>query len=191
MWHTAKKRIEREEQILLSLKKLDYLTRSQIQTIHKLGKNRNAIRVLRNMEKYINYFRDGENIYYLSAEGRKRVGAEKAHRRSTDAKYYILRNYVYIKYGCPQTWENNVKLNGVTAGATFRDGDKLYIVESETEKLGKYKEMVKNGKFAETPVFIWVTLTRYMKEQLEKELDGLNSVVYTLDNLKKELKTEE
>ena len=39
-------REQREENILLSLKTLDYLTRSQLQVLHDLGSVRNASRVL-------------------------------------------------------------------------------------------------------------------------------------------------
>lgn len=191
LWHSTQRRLEREEQILLSLKKLDYLTRSQIQIIHGLGKDRNATRVLKNMEEYVNRFRDGENIYYLSAEGRKRVGATKARRKSEEAHYIIKRNYVYIHYGCPESWESEVKIGGVIADATFTANDRLYIVDvdrpvqmSNLEKTKEYKEMVNNGEFDKPPMFIWVTITDYKKEQLEEALQGLDHVVYLLDDLK-------
>lgn len=194
MWHTAKKRVEREEQILLSLKKLDYLTRSQIQKLHDLGKDRNATRILKNMEDYINHFREGENIYYLSAEGRKRVGATKARRRSSDAMYYIWRNYIYMKYGCPDTWESDVKIDGITADATFTVNGKLYVVETDRlpqnneEKIAKYRELLDNGAFETTPIFIWVANTEFSKMKLEDALQGLNSEVYLLNDLQEEMK---
>lgn len=193
VWHTTQKRLEREEQILLSLKKLDYLTRSQIQRIHGLGKDRNATRVLKNMEEYVNHFREGENIYYLSAEGRKRVGAEKARRKSEEARYIIQRNYVYIHYGCPELWQSEVNVSdNVPVDATFTVNDRLHIVDvdrpgqmsANLEKIGKYKEMVNAGVFDNPPVFIWVTITALKKKQLEEALEGLDHVVYLLDDLK-------
>ncbi len=74
--------MEREEQILLSLKKLDFLTTQQLKQIHDLKSDRNAQRVLKQMEQYLNHFRDGQHIYYLNNNGRKRVDCEKVSKEN-------------------------------------------------------------------------------------------------------------
>ncbi len=76
---------KREEAILLSLKKCDYLTREQIQKMHDLGKPRNAHRVLSDMEEYISSFtNDRKHVYYLNKDGRERVGATKVRKNCND-----------------------------------------------------------------------------------------------------------
>ena len=75
------KKVQREENILLSLKKLSYLSRSQIQVLHDLGSARNASRILQHMNNYVSSFRDGENIYYLNKDGRERVNSKKVLKK--------------------------------------------------------------------------------------------------------------
>nr|MBS7717071.1 hypothetical protein [Vibrio cholerae] len=55
----------RTESIHLSLKKLGFLSRKQIQVLHDLGGDRNASRVMKTLEEYVSSFRDGEKVYYL------------------------------------------------------------------------------------------------------------------------------
>src|SRR6478735_7233500 len=71
------KKEQRTDQILLSLKKLDFINRTQLQTLHDLGSDRNARKVMQNLGEYVHCFRDGEKVYYLSKEGRERVDCSK------------------------------------------------------------------------------------------------------------------
>lgn len=101
---------ERNEQILLSLKKFDYLTTGQISTMFNLIGS-NVYRVLNQLEPYVNKFKDGAlNIYYLNSKGQELVGCEKVRRRLTSALHYIMRNDLYIHMGQPSTWQNEMKL---------------------------------------------------------------------------------
>ncbi len=68
---------QRQEAILSSLAKLDYLTRSQLQILHDLGSPRNTSRVMKSLEPFVTKFLDGEAVYYLTKEGRERTGAKK------------------------------------------------------------------------------------------------------------------
>ncbi|PEI87275.1 hypothetical protein CN679_22635 [Bacillus pseudomycoides] len=63
----------------MSLKKLGFLSRKQIQVLHDLGGDRNASRVMKDLEEYVSSFRDSEKVYYLNKEGRERIGSNRGH----------------------------------------------------------------------------------------------------------------
>ncbi|RDY70339.1 hypothetical protein DXT76_13825, partial [Halobacillus trueperi] len=62
------------------MKKLDFLTRGQLQLLHDLKSDRNAQHVLKQMSPFLNTFKDGQNIYYLNNKGRARVECEKVRK---------------------------------------------------------------------------------------------------------------
>lgn len=199
MWHSTQKKLEREQQILLSLKKLSYLSRSQLQYIHRLGKERNASRIMANMERegLIKSFRLGENIYCLSAAGKKRVGATRQYRKNGEVVNYILRNYVYIKHGFPKSWESDVIFTEhLTADAVFYSDGIQYLVEvdrlqhNNEKKIQKYKEAIENNVIKPPFRFIWVANTEYNKDRIEKLLSDFDVRVYLAQNLKDELLEE-
>lgn len=73
---------QREEQILLLLKRLDFLTRDQLNTYFNLGKVCNTNRVLRNISEYLMSIRLGyQSIYYLSKIGRDYVDCDKIRKK--------------------------------------------------------------------------------------------------------------
>jgi hypothetical protein len=197
--HSEAKRRKREENILLSLKKLDYLTRSQIQSIHRLKSDRNAQRVLKQMEQYVNVFRDGENIYYLNAEGRALVNCDKVRKSTGNVQHYIMRNYIYIAFDCPTSWRNEIRIKseGVTkkdkvvcvADALFKQGDVYCVVEVDNTqtmkknqaKIERYRLLKQRGSFGMlAPKFIWITTSEYRRNELLKLSEGLNVQVFTL-----------
>lgn len=183
------------------MKKLDYLTRSQIQRIHDLKSDRNAQRVLKNMEEYLNVIKDTESIYYLNAKGRELVGCDKVRKRTGNVSHYIMRNYLYIAFRCPSTWRNEIRIrngsnknNMITcvADAVFMKGDAHCIVEVDNtqtmkknqKKVEKYRELRQRGAFGMlAPHFIWITTTEYRKKELLELHKGLNIQVFTLSDL--------
>ncbi|WP_082153647.1 replication-relaxation family protein [Bacillus sp. LL01] len=185
-------RQQREERILLSLKKCDYLTRSQLQVMHSLGSARNASRVMQQLGEYVSSFRDSEAVYYLNGEGRERVGAKKVRKKSTTAQHYIMRNAVYIAFGCPATWRNEMRLGvkgkvNVICDAYFVREKRYYIVEVDnTQKMAKnrskverYRKLISLGVFEQPPQFIWITTTEYRRKQLLALCEGLDVKVFT------------
>lgn len=188
------KQRKRHEAILLSLKKLDYLTTSQIQRLHGLKSERNAQRVLKEMSEYLNVERDGENIYYLNAKGRDVVGSQKVRRKLTTYQHYIMRNYIYITYLRPATWKNEMKIShkGVTciADATFEMNKQLHIVEVDhtqdmiknRRKIERYKELIDSGGLV-NPKFVWITTTDYRQKELLRLTMDLPKRIYCLDDL--------
>lgn len=184
------------------MKKLDYLTTSQLQQIHGLKSLRNAQKVIKGMEQYLSVMRDGENIYYLNAEGRAMVDCQKIRKSTGNVRHFIMRNGIYIRYGKPATWRNEIKITskGATkkdtvvnvADALFKRDNVWHIVEVDNEqrwqnngrKMANYRELVKRGTFGEKPpLFIWVTALESRKAKLTKLCEGLNVVVYTFGEL--------
>jgi hypothetical protein len=181
------------------LKKLDYLTRGQIQRIHNLKSDRNAQRVLKQMEEYLSVMRNGENIYYLNAKGRALVICDKVRKSTGNIQHYIMRNYIYIAAGCPSNWRNEIRIT--SEGATKKDkvvcvpdalynhGDFYTVVEvdntqtmtknqAKVEKYRILKQRLAFGMIA--PKFVWITTTEHRRQELLKLSDGLQTQVYTL-----------
>ncbi len=184
---------KRQTNILLSLSKLDYLTRSQLQILHNLGGERNAQKVLKRMSNYISCFRDGENIYYLNSKGRAEVGGV-VRKRLLQSRHYIMRNYLYIAFGQPDSWMSEQRLRipkkvTVVADAIFYDEEnRIHIVEADhtqkmiknEKKIEKYKQLIELNVFDSKPKFVWITTTEYRREKLKKLCDGLDTVIFTV-----------
>ncbi|WP_231516886.1 replication-relaxation family protein [Sporolactobacillus terrae] len=185
-------RIEKEEAILLSLAKLDYLSRSQLQRMHNLKSDRNANHFLKSMSDYLCSFRDGENVYYLSAAGRERVGCEKVRKRTMQADHFLLRNQVYLAYGRPSTWKNEIKIeaNGVcvVADAVFKQNSLFHFVEIDiTQKMGENARKIARYRklYAIKPFkLVFATTTEYRRKRLLKLCSGLDAAVYIREELK-------
>jgi hypothetical protein len=183
----------------LSLKKLDYLSRSQIQKIHRLGSDRNARRILQELEPYVSHFRDGEKIYYLSKHGRERVNCEKVRKRTLQARHYLMRNDVYIAYNYPVTWKNEMKISvpdlvTVISDAMFKAEKIIHLVEVDhlqrmpknRKKIESYQKLKRSGVFEQNyghfPRLLWVTTTEHRRKELERLCEGLNVKIYTVND---------
>jgi Replication-relaxation len=184
---------QREYQILLSLKKCDYLSRSQIQRIHNLGKDRNAQRILQGMARYLSSFRDKENVYYLSKEGREMVDATKVRKKTPQVQHYLMRNEIFLAFQQPFTWKNEIrfKLNGkplLVSDAVFNYGDINFHVEVDcTQSMAKNRKKVEKYKRLNEvrPLeLIWITTNEYRRKALQKLCEGLKVSVYTTEDFR-------
>lgn len=179
------------------MKKLHYLSRSQIQKLHNLKSVRNANKVLKDMEQYLSSFRDGESIYYLNKEGRERVNVDKVFKKTMQARHYIMRNDLYIAHGCPSSWENEIKLaiegdksTNVVCDAMFQLNKRYHIVEVDhTQKMIKnkakverYRKLIEYGAFEVPPKFIWITTTELRRKQILDICKGLDVRVFTVSD---------
>lgn len=189
----------RDEQILLLLKKLDFLTRDQLRTYFKLGKVGNSNRIFRRLSDYLMSIRDGyQTIYYLSKEGREYVDCDKVRKKGGHVQHIIMRNQFWLFYGCPRDWKNEIKIsNGktlVVVDAMFsKDGfqcflevDHLQSMNENRSKIKRYKELMPSLaiKLGHYPTLIWLTTTEHRKRQLEKACEGLKVKIYTVDDIK-------
>jgi hypothetical protein len=190
-------REKREEAILSTLAKLHYLSRSQLQRIHRLGSDRNARRVLQGMKDYLYSFRDGENIYYLNAEGRQRIGSQKVTKRTIQARHYLMRNELYIALNQPVTWKNEMKIQSgkitIICDALYKNGNQYVFIEVDHTqrmnknkvKIQKYKSLINAGVFKTHPELFWVTTTEHRRRALLKECAGMMNVrVFTIEDLR-------
>jgi Replication-relaxation len=190
----------RQEKILLSLKKLDYLDRSQLQRLHNLGGVRNANKVLRSLAPWVHSYREGyDTIYYLNALGRDAVGSQKVLKKTQFVNHVIMRNEFYIYAGRPTDWKAEVKIKDgqltVICDAMFKGRNKYHFLEVDcTQKMVQnkvkaqsYHEMYlrKNieKKLSHFPPLIWLTTSHVRKKQLEKLCEGMPCHVYLLTEI--------
>lgn len=187
---------QRIEAILFTLRRLGFVSRSQLQRIHKLGGDRNANRVLAGMREYLCTVRLEENVYYLSKEGRERVGCPRALKKTGQVEHYLMRNMLYIAFGCPSSFCREMKLEvpgevTVIADALFSRDNRYYICEVDNKqqmaanraKINKYRRTVALGVFKQPPVFVWLTTTEYRRQELAKLCEGLCVKIYTANEL--------
>jgi len=192
---------KREERILLLLKRFDFLTRDQLNRFFKLGTVRNTNRVLSELADYLMTVRDGyQTTYYLSRIGRDYVGCQKIRKKGGRVKHTVMRNELWLYYGCPRDWKNEVK---VSDGKTklvvdsmftkdtwhhFLEVDHLQSMSENRKKIERYKELYANGLVARTlghfPTVLWLTTTELRRKQLEEACKGLPRFrVYTLTDI--------
>lgn len=177
------KRRQREEEILLRLDELTYATRRQLQIISKLGGDRNAHRILHEMEKdkSISSIRTSQKIYFLSNRGKERIGSSQGELNKSQITHILMRNDLYIRLGMPNNWKKEVplKLNEevfLVADAMYREKGIYHFIEvdnqqtmkTNAEKIIKYQEYFKLifQQFRHHPVLIWYTMSEVRKKKL-------------------------
>jgi hypothetical protein len=193
---------QRQEAILLSLKKLDFLNREQLQRLHRLGKTRNTNRILSDLSPWLSSFREGySSIYYLSALGRDAVGAKKPRRKNQFVNHVIMRNEFYLFAKCPTDWKNELKVkdghDSIIPDSWFKTNGMYHFLEVDsTQKMSVNRQKVEKYKgffqrkhlerhFGYVPPLLWLTSSKTRKKQLEELCESLpSSMVYTIDEIK-------
>lgn len=181
---------KRKEEILLTLDKLGYASRSQLQRLHNLGGNRNAQRVMKTLSNYVHSLKHNEYVFYLNKRGRDLIGSDKVRTRSINVDHTLMRNEIYILYNKPKYWwiEHPIKVNGkpfIVADVLFAHDpkDQRFLLEvdcSQTmannkKKIEKYVELKKmNNDYL--PTLIWLTRTDSRKDKLKEISKKLNDV---------------
>jgi hypothetical protein len=158
---------------------MTYLTREQLQVIENLGGDRNARRILLEMEKkkLINSVRYDKKIYYISNKGSDRIGKGGVNLKRSWIQHTLMRNDLFIFLGQPSDWKKEVPIyNGeevyLIPDAIFKKNGVIYFVEIDNtqtmkiniEKIKKYKELFPTLKH--TPILIWYSLSPIRKEKL-------------------------
>ena len=189
----------RDEQILLLLKKFDFLTRDQLGRYFKLGKKRNTNRILNDLSNYLSTIRTGyETIYYLNKDGREYVDCDKVRRKTSRVQHTVMRNELWLFYKCPSDWKNEVKISDGTTtmivdGMFSRNGfkyflevDNLQTMKENREKIKRYKEFmpVLTKQLGYYPTVVWLTTTELRRKQIEASCEGLKCQVYTMDDIR-------
>ena len=196
MIQQQKKRVQREERILSRLDELNFATREQLQIIEGLGGDRNARRILSEMErdKLLLSVRYERKIYYLSNRGKERIGSNQCKLKRDKIKHTLMRNDMYIKLGMPADWKKEYpikfgtetiitdamyKKNGVFH---FVEVDNVQTMKTNYEKIKKYKqlsELIKR-QYNHAPVLIWYSLSDTRKSKLQDACikNGLKFKIY-------------
>ncbi|GLO64769.1 replication-relaxation family protein [Oceanobacillus kimchii] len=188
-------RQQRDEQILLSLDKLTYATRGQLQIINNLGGDRNAQRILARMEKdkLILAARMEKKIYYLSNRGKQLIGSNQGILNRKEVVHTLMRNDLYIKLGMPKDWKKERPVtwgdNKLIPDATFKSNGEFYFIEIDNQqtiatnkdKILKYKDLsyIIHQQYNHRPTLIWYTLSLTRKKKL-KELCEKSSIKYEI-----------
>lgn len=192
---------QRQEKILLSLKKLDFLNRDQLSTIHRLGKVRNTNRILKELSPYLSAFREEySTIYFLNKDGREYVNSKKLRKKNKFVNHVIMRNQFYIFAGFPYDWTNEMKVTDkqftVICDAWFKSNGKFHFLEVDSlqkmkanrAKIEQYKGLYGNGTihehFGHLPLLIWVTISELRKRQLKELCKDFPNLVYTINDIR-------
>jgi hypothetical protein len=170
---------------------MGYLATSQIQHLHKLGGKRNAQRIIKGMEGYLNHMRLDEHVYFLNKEGRDLIGSKKERRKTQTIDHFLLRNQYLIHFKINEVmFEPNLKWdkNIIVPDAWYKKHGREYFLEidrqqlmiNNKEKITLYQSLKKSGKLKEFPTVVFVTLTEYRQKQLRVLLNEakLKSEVY-------------
>lgn len=197
---TTKRLSQREEQILLLLKRHDFLTRDQLNTYFDLGKICNTNRVLRNLSEYLMCIREGyQSIYYLSKIGRDYVDCDKIRKKGNHVQHTIMRNQFWLYYKCPRDWQSEMKATidektTIIVDAMFtRNGfqhflevDNLQTMKENREKIKRYKVLINSlvKQYSYYPTLVWLTTTEHRRSRLQEASEGLKVKVYTISEIK-------
>ena len=191
------KRMERENEILSSLNRLGIATRKQLQVMNNLGGERNANRILANMEKdgTVKSIRMDQKIYYNPEKGKKENKGQMLHK--------LMRNDLYIHLGTPSDWRIEQSVEFEMSGevitlvpdATFRRNAEFHFVEIDNkqsmktnkDKIDKYHYLSKLifQQYNHTPTVIWYTAINRRKEDLQGycEKKGVKNILYGLGEI--------
>lgn len=173
-----------------------------LQKIHDLKSYRNACRVVQQLRPYIHEaFHNREKIIYLNKAGRELIGATKEVKKTSGIDHDLLRNEVYLHFGCPMDWENEfiteveievvptleMKINGVkpatkrkiVSDAAFIRNGYIHLIEVDNtrdmsdnkKKIQRYEEIISSINNA-VPVLLFFTTTEDRKRKLESWCRG-------------------
>lgn len=152
---------------------------------------------MHDLEEYVNCFRDRENVYYLNKKGAERIGSTVVRDKRMQFRHFLLRNDLYISFGCPASWENESPIQGgmirIIPDAVFESQEKYKIVEVDhtqkmivnEKKLNKYAKLKDSNTFQKQlgyfPDLIWITTTEVRRKKLAKYCKerGLTHSIYT------------
>ncbi|HLR71975.1 MAG TPA: replication-relaxation family protein, partial [Pseudogracilibacillus sp.] len=119
---------------------LTYATSEQLQLINNLGGNRNARRILFEMEQdnLIKSTMHERKIYYISNKGSDFIGKGNTRLNKTEIQHALMRNDLYIELGMPPTWKKEAKLlvNDkvvLISDARFKRDNRYYFVEIDNK----------------------------------------------------------
>lgn len=193
---------QREEAILLLLKRFDFMTRDQLRSYFRIGTVRHTNRVLEGLSDYLMRIRDGtQTIFYLNSHGRQYVDCVKIRKKGGHVLHSVMRNDVWLYYGCPPDWRSEIKVSDgrthVIVDAMFTQSLRYHFLEvdrtqpmSENRaKIRRYQALANNGLLAKQlghfPSIVWLTTTELRRQQLQDACKTLPvTKVFTISDIK-------
>ncbi|SFD17873.1 Replication-relaxation [Bacillus sp. 491mf] len=166
MKHQKLKQKARHIEILLSLSKLEFATRRQLQAIHALGSIRNANRVLKDLRQYCHVTSyNREYVYYLNKKGLALLGLDPNQRKKKhQLEHIILRNEAWMWLDFPD-W----KIEQVIQ-FRYQNGEKTIVPDAYYVK-------------DQVPYFVEIDRLQHMKVNEEKiQYYGLITKIYRKQN---------
>lgn len=174
---------QREELILLLLKRFDFMSRDQLNKYFKLGTIRNTNRVMSELSGYVMTIREGyQTIYYLSRHGKEYVDCDKVRKKGGHVQHILMRNDLWLHYNCPADWKNEIKVSDGSATVVvdsmftnsvqyhFLEVDHTQKMKENRNKIARYIELERNGllkeKLGHFPTIVWFTTTELRRKQL-------------------------
>lgn len=180
--------------------------------LHNLKSKRNTTRIMKDLEEYVimkrHYERNGEAVYYLNQKGKDYVGCDKEFKWTEHIEHHLMRNDIYLYFGCPKDWIVEQKITFkvgtglqykeyiITPDATFTKDKQYHFIEvdrkqtmrenkKKIELYGMLKEVI-HKNYGHMPKIIFYTSTHTRKHQLEKWCKeySLNYTIYTKEDLK-------
>lgn len=174
--------------------------------IHGLGSDRNALKVLKGMKDYLHVGNfKGKNVYYLNKIGRDWIGSEGPEVKfSYQIEHYLMRNDLYIYFGCPLNWEVERRMEFKAVGkpvmsikpdARFlKDGtwhfieiDRTQSMSENVKKIEEYGQLsfVMQQELKHKPVIIFYTIKNSREGKLKDlfKKNGVEGKVYTQSDL--------
>lgn len=194
---------DREELILLLLKKFDFMTRDQLNGYFKFETIRHTNRILQGLSEYLSTIREGyQTIYYLNKKGKEYVECEKIRKKGGHVNHIVMRNSMWLFQDSPKEWKNELKVSDgnvtIVADAMFTDNwerknflevDSTQTMKENRNKIDRYKQLYQNGlveeKLGHFPTLIWLTTSEYRRNELKDACEGIPAVmVFTIDDIR-------
>jgi hypothetical protein len=191
------------------LNNFKFATREQLQQLHELGSDRNALKVLNQMKEYLSIrTHNGRNVYYLSNLGREIIGVETEVKWSLTVDHHLLRNDMYLYFNCPGDWRIEQKINfkyknglsykesSIIPDATFTlhntfhflEVDRTQSMSENKKKISQYKLLAPaiEEQFKQQPILVFYTTTEHRRELLKKLCSevGLQHKIITKEDIR-------
>jgi len=146
----------------------------------------------------------GKNVYYLNAEGRDWIGSEREMKWNLRVEHYLMRNDVFIHYGCPKDWwtEREILIEPIggekkkiVPDATFLKEGKYHFLEvdrtqsmaANKQKIEEYKNIspLMQAEFGHKPVIIFYTAKESREKKLRElcKIAGIEAVIYSVGDI--------
>lgn len=193
---------QRQESILLLLKRFDFMTRDQLRRYFRIRTPRQTNRVLAALSDYTASIREGyQTIYYLNSLGRQYVDCAKIRKKGGHVQHTVMRNDLWLHYGCPGDWRSEIKVSDgkatVIVDAMFTQSLRYHFLEVDhtqtmaenRAKIKRYEALHDNGSLAKQlghyPTVVWLTTTELRRQQLQDACKALPvTKVFTLSDIK-------